>query len=140
MAKLLRLLLLVVWAAAAVEGACGDGKRLGNEGCDDGNAVNGDGCSAKCRIESSYVCTNAVPNVCTKIGKCCYSAKTKQFSLTPRFSWAGTADPFTALNPSMPTCYVEDGLAEACGLTVVSRQAQVHGSTAALTPCIHVLY
>ena len=40
---------------------CGDGFRVGIEGCDDGNSTNGDGCSAVCAIEEAYTCTDPAP-------------------------------------------------------------------------------
>lgn len=30
---------------------CGDGRRVGTEGCDDGNVRSGDGCTSQCVIE-----------------------------------------------------------------------------------------
>jgi cysteine-rich repeat protein len=35
---------------------CGDGLIVGDEACDDGGLVDGDGCSARCRLESGFVC------------------------------------------------------------------------------------
>ena len=40
---------------------CGDGFRVGIEGCDDGNSTNGDGCSSVCAIEEAYTCTDPAP-------------------------------------------------------------------------------
>jgi cysteine-rich repeat protein len=37
-------------------GVCGDGMRVGAEGCDDGNTVSGDGCSATCTLEANFQC------------------------------------------------------------------------------------
>lgn len=42
---------------------CGNGQEDSGEQCDDGNKNNGDGCSAKCNIESNYVCAGW-PSVC----------------------------------------------------------------------------
>lgn len=35
---------------------CGDGVRVGDEGCDDGNTDPGDGCSAGCTVEMGWTC------------------------------------------------------------------------------------
>ncbi|CEL95871.1 unnamed protein product [Vitrella brassicaformis CCMP3155] len=35
---------------------CGDGTCVRSEQCDDGNTVDGDGCSARCHIETGYLC------------------------------------------------------------------------------------
>ncbi|MFZ9889620.1 MAG: fibro-slime domain-containing protein, partial [Myxococcota bacterium] len=35
---------------------CGDGLKLGQEGCDDGNTRDGDGCSASCSVEAGFTC------------------------------------------------------------------------------------
>ena len=35
---------------------CGDGIKVGSEGCDDGNTKSGDGCSSTCQIEKNYFC------------------------------------------------------------------------------------
>lgn len=50
---------------------CGNGNRqtaLYSEACDDGNLVSNDGCKNDCKsIETGYVCSTAVPNVCTEV-------------------------------------------------------------------------
>ena len=38
------------------DAVCGDGLRVGAEGCDDGNTVDGDGCSAVCSVEANFEC------------------------------------------------------------------------------------
>ncbi|MCA9542979.1 MAG: DUF4215 domain-containing protein [Myxococcales bacterium] len=38
---------------------CGDGIRVGMEGCDDGNLDPGDGCSAGCTVEDGWTCEGA---------------------------------------------------------------------------------
>jgi cysteine-rich repeat protein len=37
---------------------CGDGLKVGSEGCDDGNTTSGDGCSASCAVESGWTCSD----------------------------------------------------------------------------------
>ncbi len=40
---------------------CGDGQQDQGEMCDDGNMNDGDGCSASCRVESGWMCSDAMP-------------------------------------------------------------------------------
>lgn len=42
---------------AGVNAVCGNGRREKGEACDDGNGNNGDGCSATCKLEAGYVCS-----------------------------------------------------------------------------------
>ena len=37
---------------------CGDGRNLGQVGCDDGNLLDGDGCDSNCKIEYGFKCTH----------------------------------------------------------------------------------
>ena len=47
--------------------ACGNGVTTGTETCDDGNTTAADGCSMTCATEAGYMCTTAVPSVCSSI-------------------------------------------------------------------------
>ena len=49
---------------------CGDGKRVGNEGCDDGNAASNDGCSSTCTIECGYACSGGTNTADTCVSTC----------------------------------------------------------------------
>jgi cysteine-rich repeat protein len=44
---------------------CGDGVVDELEFCDDGNSAAADGCSAKCEVETGYICDDGEPSVCT---------------------------------------------------------------------------
>jgi fibro-slime domain-containing protein len=46
-------------SSGACKSPCGDGQRFADEECDDGNTVEGDGCSAGCRIETGFSCSDA---------------------------------------------------------------------------------
>lgn len=43
------------------EGLCGNSAPDPGEECDDGNTMNGDGCSAQCKIETGFDCSDAIP-------------------------------------------------------------------------------
>ncbi len=45
-------------ASGVCEPVCGDGQRFAQEACDDGNSRDGDGCSADCKVEEGYACTD----------------------------------------------------------------------------------
>jgi len=49
------------------DAVCGDAQLTGTEQCDDGNAQSGDGCSATCKIEPGYSCTDPQPPVLTNL-------------------------------------------------------------------------
>ncbi len=46
---------------------CGNGVLDGTEPCDDGNTDSGDGCSAACKVEQGWDCTQAEPSKCAPI-------------------------------------------------------------------------
>lgn len=43
---------------------CGDGLLDVQEDCDDGDGEDGDGCSARCRVEEGWTCTEDSPSLC----------------------------------------------------------------------------
>lgn len=58
-----------VSGAVSVDGGrcvpvCGDGRLLGDEGCDDGGTADGDGCSAACQVEAGWACDGLCAPVC----------------------------------------------------------------------------
>lgn len=53
---------------------CGNGVRSSAEQCDDGNTTSNDGCSATCRVEYPYTCSDATfPGTCTAASSCANS-------------------------------------------------------------------
>merc|ERR1711988_633236 len=69
---------------AAASGACGDGKREGNEECDDGNVDDNDGCSATCKVEGGYQCLPLEVNGKDMCVACGDTQCTTSFSLQSR--------------------------------------------------------
>ncbi len=55
-----------VWQPSSLDRLrCGDGLITDAEKCDDGNTGGGDGCSAKCAVESGYICAGE-PSDCAR--------------------------------------------------------------------------
>ena len=48
---------------------CGDGARVGNEGCDDNNVASGDGCSSNCTVEEGWECSGDAPSSCLTVAR-----------------------------------------------------------------------
>ncbi|MEO6602837.1 MAG: SUMF1/EgtB/PvdO family nonheme iron enzyme, partial [Polyangiaceae bacterium] len=53
--------------SGGVVALCGNGVLDGSERCDDGNPDSGDGCSATCKVETAWGCTQAEPSKCAAI-------------------------------------------------------------------------
>lgn len=84
---------------AAATGACGDGKREGNEECDDGNTDPNDGCNAICKVEGGYQCLPLEVNGKDMCVACADNQCTTSFSLQSRCM--DTAAEMTGKNPDM---------------------------------------